>query len=123
MITGRINADREAIISLTVLGPNGRQEEIDALIDTGFDGWLTVPLELVARLDLPWRRRGRALLADGSQTLFDIYEADVLWDKRRRRISVDEVKAMQLVGMSLLDGFELKMQVRNRGKVTIRPLK
>jgi clan AA aspartic protease len=106
-----------------VLGPNGRQEEIDALIDTGFDGWLTVPLELVARLDLPWRRRGRALLADGSQTLFDIYEADVLWDKRRRRISVDEVKAMPLVGMSLLDGFELKMQVRKRGKVTIRPLK
>ena len=39
-----------------------------------FDGWLTLPAETIERLELQWRRRGRALLADGSECVFDIYE-------------------------------------------------
>jgi clan AA aspartic protease len=102
-----------------VHGPTGRKAKIEAVVDTGFDGWLTLPPLLIARLQLPWRRRGRALLADGSESLFDIYEGAVVWDKRRRRISVDEVQATPLVGMSLMDGYELNMHVHIGGKVTI----
>ncbi|HJS07414.1 MAG TPA: hypothetical protein VJ809_07120 [Pirellulales bacterium] len=122
MIAGLINDDREAIIELTVHGPTGRKSKIEAVVDTGFDGWLTLTPILIARLQLPWRRRGRALLADGNESLFDIYEGTVVWDKRRRRISVDEVQATPLVGMSLMDGYELNMQVRIGGAVTISRL-
>ena len=38
------------------------------------------------------RRRGRAMLADGSDSVFDIYEAVVTWDGGSRRIAVDEVE-------------------------------
>ena len=102
MISGLITDDHEAIIELTVHGPTGRKARIEAVIDTGFDGWLTLPPILISRLKLPWRRRGRAVLADGDESLFDIYEGTVVWDKRRRRISVDEMKAAPLVGMSLM---------------------
>jgi predicted aspartyl protease len=68
MITGIVTDDREAVISLTVRGPNGDEQELETVIDTGFDGSLTAPPEVIAALGLPLRRRGRALLADGSVT-------------------------------------------------------
>jgi clan AA aspartic protease len=122
MITGVVTADREAIISLLVRGPAGQRQRIEAVIDTGFDGWLSLPPALISSLGLPWRRRGLALLADGSDTVFDIYEGAVVWNRRLRRIPVDEAEVAPLVGMSLLNGHELNVQVRARGKVTINPL-
>ena len=53
-------------------GPIGQEREIQAVIDTGFDGSLTLSPALIAALGLPWRRRGCALLADGNESVFDI---------------------------------------------------
>jgi predicted aspartyl protease len=64
-----VTPDREPTISVRVTGPDGQQQEIRALIDTGFDGFLTLPSGLIAALDLPWRRRGRAILADGAESV------------------------------------------------------
>ena len=72
MITGVVRDDRQAIVHLMVRGPAGQEQEIEAIIDTGFDGWLSLPSSLVVRLGLVWHRRGRALLADGSESVFDI---------------------------------------------------
>ena len=55
MIIGRITENREAIIELEVFGLNW-QEKIKVAIDTGFDGYLTLPLNLINRLKL--RRAG-----------------------------------------------------------------
>jgi hypothetical protein len=73
-------------------------------------------------LALPWQRVDRCLLADGSECLFDVFTATVVWDGRAGRVSVDEADSDPLVGMGLLTGFELKVQVRPRGKVTIKRL-
>ena len=43
MITGLVNIDREATIRLRVRGPGWQQQLIEAIIDTGFDGWLSLP--------------------------------------------------------------------------------
>jgi len=122
MITGAVNAGREAVIRLTVRGPAGQVRQFHAVIDTGYDGWLSLPPAFITALGLPWRRRGLAVLADGSNSIFDIHEATVVWDRRRRSIPVDEADTNPLVGMALLHGYELNMQVRTDGKVTIRPL-
>jgi clan AA aspartic protease len=121
VITGAVNDYREAIVRLTVLGPQA-QEEVEAIVDTGFSGFLTLPVSLVATLDLPFRRQGRAVLADGSETLFDVYEAEVVWEERLRRIFVDAADTDPLVGMALLDGQELTVQVLDGGGVFIRAL-
>jgi clan AA aspartic protease len=122
MITGVVTASLQAIIRLTVRGPEGQEQEVEAVIDTGFDGTLTLPPALIAALGLAWRRRGRALLADGSESLFDIYEATVVWDGEPRRIAVDEADIDPLVGMSLLYGYELIVQAVESGSVIIQPL-
>ena len=66
IITGTVNAYREAIIRVVVGGPGGREQEIECIVDTGLSGSLSLPPALVAEHGLPFRRRDRALLADGS---------------------------------------------------------
>jgi clan AA aspartic protease len=121
MITGVVKGDK-ARIRLKIRGSRGREQEIEAVIDTGFTAWLTLPPSEIAALGLPWQRVDPGIMADGSESLFDIYSATVRWDGRSRRIPVDEADTEPLVGMALLKGYELKMQVRPRGKVTIKRL-
>lgn len=122
MITGIVTSFREAVISLIVQGEEGTEQQIDAVIDTGYNGALALSLARIEELRLPWRRRGRALLADGRETIFDTYETTVLWDGQPRRIAIDAVEADPLVGMALLQGYELTMQVVKGGHVTIRAI-
>ncbi len=61
-------------------------------------------------------------MADGSHCTFDVYVAKVRWDGKVRKVYVDESNAEALVGMRLLKGHELKMDVRARGKVRIKRL-
>jgi clan AA aspartic protease len=121
MITGAVRSD-EARIRLKVRGRRGLEQEIGAVIDTGYTGALTLPPALISSLGLRWRSIERAILADGSSCVFQVFEGQVLWDGKVRRILVDEASTDPLIGMKLLRGCELKMQIRYRGRVTIERL-
>ena len=121
MITGVVKSG-EGRIRIKVKGLRGLEQEVEAVIDTGYTASLTLPSAIVAALGLRWRSMDRFALADGSECIFDVYVAKVHWDGKVRTILVDETDADPLVGMRLLRGYELKMHVRYRGKVTIRRL-
>jgi len=121
MITGAIQSD-EARIRLKVKGLRGREQEVEAVIDTGYTGTLTLPPVLMASLGLRWRSVDSATLGDGSTCVFRVFVGKVVWDGKVRSILVHEAGGDPLVGMRLLRGCELKMQVRARGKVTIKRL-
>jgi predicted aspartyl protease len=80
MITGRVNAYREALIPLSVQDADGYGYALDAVIDTGYTGSLTLPPALIAALGLTWRGYVSAVLGDGSLQQFEVYAATVLWD-------------------------------------------
>ena len=122
MIVGRVNSDREAIVSLVVQGLQGQTREIEAVVDTGFTGLLTLPPDLIAELDLPLRAQGRAVLGDGREITFDIFKAHVIWDGRAHPIDVDSAETVPLVGMGLLENHELWIQVFFGGSVVIQEL-
>jgi|SRR5439155_12111739 len=121
MIAGVIQAD-EGRIALKVKGLRGQEHEVEAIIDTGYTGSLTLPPALIQALGLRWQTVDRVRLADGSPCIFDVFKAKVMWDGKVRQILVDEADTDSLVGMRLLRGHELKMQIRPRGKVTIKRL-
>lgn len=120
MITGVVNTDYEAVISLQVQGPSGQEREVHAVIDTGFNGFLTLPPVLVTALGLTRLSRGRAILANGLEDIFDIYGVTVLWDGQPRYIETDSVDTTPLVGMALLKGYDLHIQVVDSGRVVIQ---
>ena len=121
MISGRVNSDIEAIIQLVVIGPEGESESIEAVIDTGFSGHLTLPESTIDSLQLTWLGREPAQLADGNTELFDVFSARVNWDGRIRKIEVQATEAQPLVGMSLLHRHSLRMDIVEDGPVEIQP--
>jgi clan AA aspartic protease len=122
MITGVVNADREATIRLPVQDVSGREHEIEAVLDTGFNGSLTLPPALIATLGLPWRTRGLVVLANGAEEQCDIYAATLIWDGIPRRILVEAADTTPLIGMALLHGHEVRIQVVEGGGVIVEAL-
>ena len=122
MITGVVSAALEARISLRLQDRAGREQQVSAVIDTGFDGWLTLPPDLVGRLGLARLGRERGILADGSVTFFHLHEATLIWDGSPRTIAVAVAVGAPLVGMGLLEGFELTIQAVHGGRVRIEAL-
>ncbi len=119
MITGIVNLDFEPIIPLSICGSDGKVYTQDAIVDTGFNGWLSLPPDLIAQLDLKWKRRGRAILGDGSECVFNVYEAVLVWDGNFFTIPIDEADSQPLVGMSLMEGYQLMVQVFEGGRVEL----
>ena len=52
MITGTVTPDREAVLRLAIRDASGQEHEQTVIIDTGYNGWLTLPPNLVASLGL-----------------------------------------------------------------------
>jgi clan AA aspartic protease len=119
MMTGIVNADLEALLRLSVRDAGGHPHEVEAVIDTGFNGFLTLPPALVAALGLPWLCRQQGQLADGSFQAFDVYVATVDWDTQPRSLEVEATDAQPLVGMALMQGSELRVHVMPGAAVTI----
>lgn len=122
MMRGKVR-NGEAIVAMRVLDSHDREHTIQALIDTGYSGQLTMPAAMIRRLALPFRSVDRGLLADGSEVLYSVHEAHIEWNGRFQRVLVDEAETVPLIGMALLEGFELTIQCRRNGRVSIRSLR
>ncbi len=122
MILGDVRPGREAVITIALSGTAGNAEEFDATIDTGFTDYLTIPPTLVERLGLRYRESMSFELANGQLAAFDLYEASVLWDDTWREIIVAVADGGPLIGMALLHGFRLNIEVIDGGRVEITRL-
>ncbi len=123
MVTGRVALDgREAVVALDVLDRGGRERRIEAVVDTGFTGYLTLPSDAAASLGLPERGSETFVLADGSEAVLPVYRGEVLWHGRGLRIPVSQADGGALVGMSLLRGSRLTVEARPGGEVRIEEL-
>ena len=121
-VTGVVTARREAVLRLSVLGTDEQRTEIEAVLDTGFTGYLTLPAAIVEELALPSRGAREAVLADGSTVVFEVYRARVVWDGEPRGVQVLSSEGTALVGMSLLHGHEVRISVAEGGNVVIERL-
>lgn len=77
---------------------------------------------MITELELPWSYRDRATLGDGSETLFDIFEATVIWDGQFREIEINAADTEPLLGMRMLWGYRLQVDTLEGGLVTISEL-
>jgi clan AA aspartic protease len=121
MMTGRVTALREATLRLTVVGPDQRPQAVDAVLDTGFNGFLTLPSHVVRTLRLPFVGHRRATLGDGSIAVLDLYLATVLWHEQEREVLVLQADGGPLVGMALLYGSRVVLHIVDDGDVLIEP--
>jgi clan AA aspartic protease len=122
MIYGVVNLSREATLPVVVGNSTGQRQAIDTVIDTGFSGFLTLPSAIITTLNLPWSASDIVTLGDGSETLFDLYTATVIWDGQYREIYIAESETEPLLGMALLYGYRLQVDTIEGGTVKIEAL-
>jgi clan AA aspartic protease len=122
MMRGSVNADGEAVLPVRVRGFFGDVLRLDAVIDTGFNGPLTLSAEQVGVLQLPPADQGQCILADGSSSVMRSYYAEVEWFGRWQRITVIESPGGPLIGTELLEACHLGIDMIDGGLVEVRPL-
>ncbi len=102
-----------------VLLLQGRQIKIQFVVDTGFDGALTLPAQAIAALNLSFYQRISANLADDSNFMVDVYRATILWHGQTLDVAVLAMGQRPLLGTSLLNGSDLHIHFEDGGPLTL----
>ena len=123
MMQGWVNQNCEAMLPIVVGRANNPTQLVEALIDTGFTGFLSLPLSMIESLGLPWIFSDSVTLGDGSEVVFQMYRATVIWDGQFKVVDVAASESEPLLGMSLLYGFKLQVEAVERGIVTIESMR
>ena len=119
MMTGNVNSRLEAVLELDVYDASGVATRVSAIVDTGFGGFLTLPASAIRSFELRSLGRQRGMLADGSRVFFDLYAGDIHWNGQKQQVEIHAADADPLLGMALLNGHELRIDVREGGSVQV----
>ncbi|QYO63242.1 clan AA aspartic protease [Leptolyngbya sp. 7M] len=122
MMQGVVNLRREATLTVAVGNSQRQLQAIDTVVDTGFNGFLSLPSAIITNLNLPWSGSDFVTLGDGSETFFDLYTAMVIWDGQYREIDIAESETEPLLGIALLYGYRLQVDNVEGGIVKIEAL-
>ncbi|MEH1803407.1 MAG: clan AA aspartic protease [Nostoc sp.] len=93
--------------------------EIECVIDTGFEGLLTLPSAVIDELGLPYIARIHANLADNSNIAVNVYLATILWNGVEREVAVLGMGRRPLIGTALLEDYHLSIDFCDGGTVLV----
>lgn len=108
-MTGRVDGQLRALVRIPLAAsPGGPRTEVEAWVDTAFNGGLTLPRSVAAGLGLPPGVSADAVLADGSQVALESFVCYLDWfggTYRTQAVATDG--AYPLLGTQLLAGRRL----------------
>jgi clan AA aspartic protease len=120
LLEGYVDESRQPRVALLVVGQRGQFLEVDAVIDTGFDGAVCLPESFAAQVALQLLGTQLVELADGSQHEEQVYLGQILFDGERHWVDISLTQATDaLLGTALLQEYRLEIGFRSR-TVTLR---
>ncbi len=122
MIQGVVSRTLVPTVKLVLVGIGAQEIEIEAEVDTGFNGGLSLPLERMRSLGWIYRTEEAVIFADGREDRVDIYRGIVLWQGTPRLVFVMAAEAKPPLGVGLLGGNRLTIDFHPGGQVLILPL-
>ena len=125
MVTGRViahGATLQPFAEIPVYGRSNAKAIVQAIVDTGFTGYLTLPTHAVRVLGLQFAIEEEMTLANGEPISFDVYSAAIEWNGQLRRVRVHSSEGDPLIGMAMLRDHDLHVRAIPNGPVTIDPL-
>ena len=109
-------------IEVDIAGRDGVFKTLSVVVDTGFTGWLTLPPDLIRELGLQQQGSRFVTLADGQAARVNLYLALIAWDGQILPRLVHQSDSVPLIGMYLMTGYHLAVDVREGGAVTLSAL-
>lgn len=94
---------------------------IEFVVDTGFEGALTLPEDAARAMGLSYAHQLSAILADGSHSDVQVYRATIESSGRIVRVAVLAMGGRPLLGSALLEGHDLFIRYEDGGSVSIEP--
>ena len=105
MIVARVNDNFDAYVPLELLR-NGAIHPVRFVVDTGFNGYLSVTSHLVRLLNLQVIDVQDGILADGRRDVFETVDIVVNWLDGPRRIRA-QVLGEPMLGTRMLNGCQI----------------
>ena len=118
-MVGRLTDDNEFLFPLLLRNPEGEELEVQAVLDTGFTGYLVLPTDTIRQLALRQEDTEEVSLGDGSITLFSVHEVIVVWDDEPRNVTALGADGDILIGVQLLRGSVTVLEAVDGGEITI----
>lgn len=118
---GFVDLNLRPLLRLVVLGDEQSRER-DVIVDTGFNGYLTLHRTIIEALNLPFINLREIKLADGSILEMPAYQGRIIWSGTECLIEILATDGDDLLGAALLKDHELHIEVRDGGAVEINPL-
>ena len=122
MIRGTVGSNRRAMVAVELRAADGQFQSFDFILDTGFDGNLSLPAPILRGLEAAPGLERIIELADGSRTTAYEWSAIVRWEGATRPITIAESAGEPLLGMELLWQSRITLETRAYGPVLIEPL-
>ena len=120
MTTGYISTYGEVVVPIDIFDQRSRLRRVEAIVDTGFDYFLALPVPLIQSLGLAWVGRRRMRVATDQMERFESFAAEVWWFSARLPIRVLQTQSEILVGTRLLWESQLTVQLWQGGSVTVQ---
>jgi clan AA aspartic protease len=105
----------QAQIGVIVCLPGSSNLEIKCVVDTGFEGFLTLPPAAIEQLGLTYVARINANLADNSNVATNVYLVTILWNGVERDVAVLAMGRRPLIGTALLQDYHLSIDLCEGG--------
>jgi clan AA aspartic protease len=109
----------QARMNVIFYSPSGAAVEIECVVDTGFEGFLTLPVNAVENLELPYLAPMGANLADNSQIITSVHQGMILWNGVQRVVPVLAMGRRPLLGTALLEDYHLSIDFCEGGTVLV----
>lgn len=121
MIAGVVSGERELLIDIEVITA-GQSLAVRAVVDTGFNGYLTLTREMLTAAVATSAGTRRAELGDGQIVDLELFLIRIKWLGEEHDILAVQSDAAPLLGMSLLWGKRVAFDAQDGGAVIIDPL-
>ena len=112
MLNGYFRDNKCPLTTIIVVGTKG-EEEVEAIVDTGFNGYLTIPHFIARRVGMEFTNAiSSSSIADGSSSPSLIYTGKIVYDNSRIDILFDvQENCKVLLGTALLEELGLTLFV------------
>lgn len=119
MILGHVRGYMPRVF-LTLPGMRGPMS-VEFIVDTGFEGDLSLPGSLVAQLNAGYATERFSQMVDGSIIKRRAYLIDLEWGDGTRPMEVLVLENAPLLGAVLMDKSHLDADMRSGGEIVIEP--
>jgi clan AA aspartic protease len=120
-VIGHVERER-ALLQVPFLLEDNRELNIEFVVDTGFEGAMTLPLTVIQAMNLSYFTQLTANLADDSGVGVDVFVAMIRWDGTPKKVAVLGMGKRPLLGTALLSQHRLSVDFTESGVLSITAL-